>query len=404
MLSEPGQQSSNYRLQRRRASGATLRAGLWITAAAAAAYLLIRVDTASFRVDFDRQLVRVAEASTHRVDNAFRRRSEALQARLLSLASPPELAGKIAKEVLRLRRQGDFARLTLVDPEGNVIRPDRPTEGQRLPPPRSFLGSLRRAGMLGDPGLEIRHLPVSRIRGAPVLIGLGPADLLVGHYWQTTDLYAEVDEARTAIETRSVALAVLNDTGELMFTTPGSEAPPLHPVDSLHLAGTTLATFPGWRLAALPAETDFESVVRARQRRSTALGTLIVGLAAIVAARWHRADRGHVRTPPQSEESARQVLIGQALVRLDRFEAQVSGSTQPLSAREVDLLCVLLEHRGEIVRREDLLARVWGYASDVETRTLDTFIYRLRRKLEPDPTGPQHLQTVRGVGYKLADG
>ncbi len=89
-------------------------------------------------------------------------------------------------------------------------------------------------------------------------------------------------------------------------------------------------------------------------------------------------------------------------IRLDQFEFQCNGKTQPLSAREVDLLRVLLERRGEVVRREELLERVWGYATDIETRTLDTFIYRLRRKLERDPADAQHLLTVRGVGYKLS--
>jgi len=54
-----------------------------------------------------------------------------------------------------------------------------------------------------------------------------------------------------------------------------------------------------------------------------------------------------------------------------------------------------------VVTREELMLQVWGYQADVNTRTLDMHIVRLRKKIETDPEQPLYLQTVRGVGYKF---
>jgi len=71
--------------------------------------------------------------------------------------------------------------------------------------------------------------------------------------------------------------------------------------------------------------------------------------------------------------------------------------------READLLRYLAANSDRPIAREELLARVWGYARtrDIETRTVDIHIAKLRRKIEPDPGEPRHLVTVRGAGYRL---
>ncbi len=71
--------------------------------------------------------------------------------------------------------------------------------------------------------------------------------------------------------------------------------------------------------------------------------------------------------------------------------------------REMDVLTYLYQHRERPVPRDELLHKVWGYARglDIETRTVDIHIAKLRRKIEPDPSGPRHLVTVRGGGYRL---
>lgn len=71
--------------------------------------------------------------------------------------------------------------------------------------------------------------------------------------------------------------------------------------------------------------------------------------------------------------------------------------------REMEVLSYLYANRDRPVSREELLSGVWGYARelDIETRTVDIHIAKLRRKIEPDPKTPRHLLTVRGAGYRL---
>jgi two-component system phosphate regulon response regulator PhoB len=87
-------------------------------------------------------------------------------------------------------------------------------------------------------------------------------------------------------------------------------------------------------------------------------------------------------------------------IRLDpgAHRLEVRGKDIPLTATEFRLLQVLLERRGRVQTRAALLADVWGYAEDVDSRTVDTHIRRLRRKLGPES---DRIETVIGVGYRL---
>jgi len=78
-----------------------------------------------------------------------------------------------------------------------------------------------------------------------------------------------------------------------------------------------------------------------------------------------------------------------------------NGEAQELTEKEAMILKVLAEHPGEIVSREDLLERVWGYDVFPSTRTVDNFILRLRKRFEQDPANPRHFLTVWGVGYRF---
>lgn len=78
-----------------------------------------------------------------------------------------------------------------------------------------------------------------------------------------------------------------------------------------------------------------------------------------------------------------------------------NGVTQDLTEKEAMILKVLAERPGEIVSREDLLERVWGYDVFPSTRTVDNFILRLRKRFERDPAQPKHFLTVWGVGYRF---
>jgi two-component system, OmpR family, alkaline phosphatase synthesis response regulator PhoP len=78
-----------------------------------------------------------------------------------------------------------------------------------------------------------------------------------------------------------------------------------------------------------------------------------------------------------------------------------NGEAQELTEKEAMILKVLAEHAGQIVSREDLLERVWGYDVFPSTRTVDNFILRLRKRFERDQANPRHFLTVWGVGYRF---
>lgn len=78
-----------------------------------------------------------------------------------------------------------------------------------------------------------------------------------------------------------------------------------------------------------------------------------------------------------------------------------NGAAQELTEKEAMILKVLAERPGDIVSREDLLERVWGYDVFPSTRTVDNFILRLRKRFERDPANPRHFLTVWGVGYRF---
>jgi DNA-binding response OmpR family regulator len=78
-----------------------------------------------------------------------------------------------------------------------------------------------------------------------------------------------------------------------------------------------------------------------------------------------------------------------------------AGQSVDLTPMEFDLLVALLRRRGAVISRLELLKQVWGYQAAVVSRTVDTHIAELRRKLEPDPAHPQHILTVRKAGYRI---
>src|SRR6266540_306371 len=78
------------------------------------------------------------------------------------------------------------------------------------------------------------------------------------------------------------------------------------------------------------------------------------------------------------------------------------GSPVALTPKEYDLLLALLRRDGACITRSELLTEVWGYSAEVMSRTVDTHVAELRRKLEHDPANPQHILTVRKTGYRLA--
>jgi two-component system response regulator RegX3 len=107
--------------------------------------------------------------------------------------------------------------------------------------------------------------------------------------------------------------------------------------------------------------------------------------------------RGAPSTAPRDE------VLQVGPVRLDngRREVSVSGRPVDVSRKEFDLLALLMTHAGQVVTRELCIDRLWWDQDLSDTRTLDTHVKRLRRKIEPDPARPRHLVTVRGVGFRF---
>jgi DNA-binding response OmpR family regulator len=93
--------------------------------------------------------------------------------------------------------------------------------------------------------------------------------------------------------------------------------------------------------------------------------------------------------------------FGNVTLDFRKYQAEVGGKAVELSAREFDLMRYLIEHAGDAVHRSDLLDKVWGYDVTPTTRTVDSFVLDLRKKLEADPSHPVHILSVRGVGYKF---
>jgi DNA-binding response OmpR family regulator len=79
-----------------------------------------------------------------------------------------------------------------------------------------------------------------------------------------------------------------------------------------------------------------------------------------------------------------------------------NGSPVSLTPKEYDLLMALLHRDGACITRSELLIEVWGYSAEVMSRTVDTHVAELRRKLEHDAANPRHIITVRKTGYRLA--
>mgnify|MGYP006277674921 CR=1 FL=1 len=95
--------------------------------------------------------------------------------------------------------------------------------------------------------------------------------------------------------------------------------------------------------------------------------------------------------------------VGFGDVEVDTAAHRVTkgGEEVALAPKEYELLLALLRRRGEAVPRRDLLREVWGYPSGIRSRTVDTHVAELRSKLEDDPSDPEHIVTIRKVGYRL---
>ena len=117
-------------------------------------------------------------------------------------------------------------------------------------------------------------------------------------------------------------------------------------------------------------------------------------LAARIRALLRRSDEGEL-------QAIKHLQLGKVQIDFEKMICDKNGVAVDLNAREFKILQTLAEADGRPLSREEILDRVWEYNAWPSTRTVDNHIVALRSKLEPDPTNPQFLLTVHGVGYRL---
>lgn len=104
----------------------------------------------------------------------------------------------------------------------------------------------------------------------------------------------------------------------------------------------------------------------------------------------------------EKKENTNKIVVGDLSLDLDKFEVQVKGEVIDLTLREFEVLKYLANQPGQVITREVLLEKVWGYEYYGDIRTVDVTVRRIREKIEKDTSAPKILITKRGVGYYIA--
>lgn len=125
-------------------------------------------------------------------------------------------------------------------------------------------------------------------------------------------------------------------------------------------------------------------------------------LMARVKANLRKTETIGIRQEVSNDKEQHKIFIGDLVIDLDRFEVKVRGEKVDLTVREFEVLKYLAMQCGQIVSRELLLEKVWGYEYYGDIRTVDVTVRRIREKIEVDTTIPKILITKRGVGYYIA--
>jgi DNA-binding response OmpR family regulator len=113
---------------------------------------------------------------------------------------------------------------------------------------------------------------------------------------------------------------------------------------------------------------------------------------------WERERRKDTTGRPPSPAS---VVLGDARIDFESHEVERAGEPIKLTRLELDLLRYFVEHPGKVLSREHLLEEVWKLHGYSTARTVDNFVFRLRRHFEEDPQAPKHFLSIRGAGYKF---
>lgn len=124
-------------------------------------------------------------------------------------------------------------------------------------------------------------------------------------------------------------------------------------------------------------------------------------LVARIKAVLRRTGDGSFTAEEDGEEDKDRICIDNLVINYTTRVVTVDGREVDLSLKEFELLYLLASNRNRVYSRDTLLEKIWGYDYMGETRTIDVHIRNLRKKIEQDPDHPEHVKTVRGVGYKF---
>jgi DNA-binding response OmpR family regulator len=116
---------------------------------------------------------------------------------------------------------------------------------------------------------------------------------------------------------------------------------------------------------------------------------------------WQHASTKESNQDAHTVDQKDEYQFNHRTIRFDALELIAPNRITHLTLMEADLLRYLTDREGQIVPRKDILEEVWRVHEDTDTRAIDNFIVRLRRYIEDDPATPNHLLTVRGVGYRF---
>lgn len=116
-----------------------------------------------------------------------------------------------------------------------------------------------------------------------------------------------------------------------------------------------------------------------------------------------RAVLRRIERTPENAAQQKQLAFDNLIVCLDRATVTVSGQPIPLTKKELEILWTLLEHKGKIFSRDNLLSSLWGYEYYGDNRTVDSHIKRLRHKLDAAPHPRWQIKTIWGMGYKFEE-
>jgi len=93
--------------------------------------------------------------------------------------------------------------------------------------------------------------------------------------------------------------------------------------------------------------------------------------------------------------------LGKTKIDFEQMTCAIGDKLFNLTAHESMVLKYFIENPGKIISRQELLEKVWNIHTDIETRTVDNFIVKIRKYIEPDPANPQYVKSVRGIGYRF---